>query len=136
MWPVSSLSVKPFIVCTGGEPLLQMDQAFVDELHHADFEIAIETNGTKIPPKGIDWICVSPKARAGLVLRSGNELKLIFPQEGAEPEKFLDLDFQNFLLQPMDGPNVATNTKLAVKYCLDHPRWRLSLQTHKILAIP
>ncbi|MDY3551371.1 7-carboxy-7-deazaguanine synthase [Gemmata sp. JC717] len=135
-WPSASAHTRPFVVCTGGEPLLQMNQELVDELHLAGFEVAIETNGTRLPPEGIDWICVSPKARAELVLRKGNELKLIFPQPGAEPERFAGLDFQNFLLQPMDGPDAAANTRLAVAYCLAHPQWRLSIQTHKILAIP
>jgi 7-carboxy-7-deazaguanine synthase (Cx14CxxC type) len=135
LWPVSGSSVRPFVVCTGGEPLLQLDQQLVDELHRFDFEIAVETNGTRTAPEGIDWICVSPKARADLVLRAGNELKLIFPQDGAEPEKFINLDFQHFFLQPMDGPQAATNTRLATDYCLANPRWRLSLQTHKFLGI-
>jgi 7-carboxy-7-deazaguanine synthase len=126
----------PFVVCTGGEPLLQLDQALVDELHAAGFEIALETNGTLLPPKGIDWICVSPKAEAELALRSGNELKLIFPQKGAEPERYARLDFQFFLIQPMDGPALAANTRLAVEFCLANPRWRLSLQTQKLLGIP
>jgi 7-carboxy-7-deazaguanine synthase (Cx14CxxC type) len=126
----------PFVVCTGGEPLLQLDDAAVDALHARGFEIAVETNGTRVPPKGVDWICVSPKAGADLVLKSGNELKLVFPQIGAEPERFEHLDFQRFYLQPMDGPDVVRNTQLAMKYCLEHPRWRLSLQTHKLLGIP
>lgn len=137
MWRSPAImSGTPFIVLTGGEPLLQLDQLLVDELHTAGFEIAVETNGTRIPPNGIDWICVSPKAGADLVIRSGDELKLIFPQEGAEPERYSRLDFQYFFLQPMDGPDVARNTRLAVEFCLEHPQWRLSLQTHKILAIP
>jgi 7-carboxy-7-deazaguanine synthase (Cx14CxxC type) len=137
VWPApATMTGPPFVVLTGGEPLLQLDQLLVDELHAAGVEIAIETNGTRIPPKRIDWICVSPKARADLVLRSGNELKLIFPQDGAEPERYAGLDFQFFLLQPMDGPDVARNTRLAVEFCLAHPQWRLSLQTQKILAIP
>jgi 7-carboxy-7-deazaguanine synthase len=136
-WPTAtSMPGRPFVVCTGGEPLLQMDQTLVDEFHHAGLEIAIETNGTRQPPRGIDWVCVSPKARADLVLRAGNELKLIFPQEGAEPERYAGLDFQFFLLQPMDGPDLARNTRRAVEFCLSHPQWSLSLQTHKILSIP
>lgn len=134
LWPASD--GVPFVVCTGGEPLLQLDQPLVDELHAAGFEIALETNGTLLPPQGIDWICVSPKAGAELALRSGNELKLIFPQEGTEPERYSSLDFQFFLVQPMDGPELARNTRLAVEFCLAHPRWRLSLQTHKLLGIP
>lgn len=136
-WPIADrMPGSPFVVCTGGEPLLQMNQALVDELHLAGFEIAIETNGTRLPPQGIDWICVSPKAKANLILRSGNELKLIFPQEGAEPERYAKLDFQFFFLQPMDRPDTAQNTRRAVEFCLAHPQWRLSLQTHKFLGIP
>jgi 7-carboxy-7-deazaguanine synthase len=120
----------------GGEPLLQLDQALVGALHHRSFEIAIETNGTQLPPPDIDWICVSPKAQAELVLRSGHELKLIFPQRGAEPENFGRLDFQHFFLQPMDSPARDRNTQLAIQYCLEHPQWRLSLQAHKLLGIP
>jgi 7-carboxy-7-deazaguanine synthase (Cx14CxxC type) len=125
-----------FVVCTGGEPLLQLDAALVNAFHEGGFEVAIETNGTRLPPPGIDWICVSPKAEAELVLRSGHELKLIYPQPGAEPERYVDLDFRHFMLQPMDGPARAENTQRAVAYCLAHPQWRLSLQTHKILGIP
>jgi 7-carboxy-7-deazaguanine synthase (Cx14CxxC type) len=126
---------RRFVVCTGGEPLLQLDDALVDALHAEDFEIAIETNGTQPAPPGIDWICVSPKAGAELVLRAGNELKLIFPQPGAEPARYEGLAFDHFLLQPMDGPARVANTELAVRYCLEHPRWRLSLQTHKLIGI-
>lgn len=133
-WPGSH--GKPFVVCTGGEPLLQMDDALVTALHQLGFEIAIETNGTIQPPAGIDWITVSPKAGAELVLDHGDELKLIYPQAGAEPIHFERLDFRLFLLQPMDGTERERNTKLAVRYCLDHPQWRLSLQTHKIIGIP
>jgi 7-carboxy-7-deazaguanine synthase len=132
----SSARVRPLVVCTGGEPLLQLDEELVAAFHNANFEIAIETNGTKFPPPGIDWICVSPKAGADLVLNSGHELKLIFPQQGAEPEIFDKLDFQHFFLQPMDGPSRELNTRLAIQYCLEHPQWRLSLQTHKMLGIP
>lgn len=127
---------RPFIVCTGGEPLLQIDDALVAALHDAGFEIAIETNGTLEPPAGIDWICVSPKAEAALVLRRGDELKLVFPQEGAPPEQYAALEFEHFSLQPMDGPDHARNTALAVAYCRAHPQWRLSVQTHKLLGIP
>ena len=122
-------------MCTGGEPLLQLDQNLVDSLHRLNFEVAIETNGTRRPPRGLDWICVSPKAGTELVLRSGDELKLVFPQTGADPEEFQKLDFKHFLLQPMDGPDRERNTQLAVQYCLRHPRWRLSLQTHKFIGI-
>jgi 7-carboxy-7-deazaguanine synthase len=126
----------PLVVCTGGEPLLQLDEILVTALHEYGFEIAIETNGTQLPPAGIDWICMSPKAGTNLVLQHGNELKLIFPQQGAAPAQFIDLDFQHFFLQPMDGPQRVRNTHLAVQYCLTHPQWRLSLQTHKLLGIP
>jgi 7-carboxy-7-deazaguanine synthase (Cx14CxxC type) len=124
-----------FVVCTGGEPLLQMTAEFVAALHERDFKIAIETNGTRLPPAGIDWICVSPKANAELTLRQGNELKLIYPQAGAEPERYAELEFAHFFLQPMDGPERERNTQLAVRYCLAHPKWRLSLQTQKVLGI-
>jgi 7-carboxy-7-deazaguanine synthase len=132
----SSAGTRPLVVCTGGEPLLQLDEELLRAFHDANFEVAIETNGTKLPPPSIDWICVSPKAGAELALTSGHELKLIFPQPGAEPEHFDGLDFRHFFLQPMDGPSRDLNTRLAVEYCLEHPQWRLSLQTHKILGIP
>jgi 7-carboxy-7-deazaguanine synthase (Cx14CxxC type) len=136
-WPaLYSEAARPLVVCTGGEPLLQMDAALVHALHEADFEIALETNGTILPPPGIDWVCVSPKAGTDLVVREGDELKLIFPQSEAEPERFEGLAFCHFFLQPMDGPEREQNTRLAVRYCLEHPRWRLSLQTHKFLGIP
>jgi 7-carboxy-7-deazaguanine synthase (Cx14CxxC type) len=124
-----------FVVLTGGEPLLQVDDALVDALHRAGFEIAVETNGTMEAPAGLDWICVSPKAGNELKLRAGHELKLVYPQAGAEPHLFEDLAFDCFSLQPMDGPEVARNTAEAVAYCMAHPRWRLSLQTHKHLGI-
>jgi 7-carboxy-7-deazaguanine synthase (Cx14CxxC type) len=124
------------VVCTGGEPLLQLDAPLVDAMHHAGFRVAIETNGTQAAPSGIDWICVSPKAGAPLVLDRGDELKLVFPQEGALPPAFERLAFAHFFLQPMDGPEKARNTRLAVDYCLAHPRWRLSLQSHKLIGIP
>ena len=136
-WPaVSSPGARPLVVCTGGEPLLQLDAAAIDALHAAGFEVAVETNGTQPAPPGLDWICVSPKAGAPLVLTSGHELKLVFPQEGAEPERYGGLAFRQFFLQPMDGPALAANTARAVDYCLRHPEWRLSLQTHKLLGIP
>ena len=136
-WPaINADRAHSLVVCTGGEPLLQLDALLIDALHAAGFEIAIETNGTQRAPRGIDWICVSPKAGTDLVLRTGDELKLIFPQEGAHPSRFEDLDFRHFFLQPMDGPVRERNTQLAVQYCLEHPRWRLSLQTHKLLGIP
>jgi 7-carboxy-7-deazaguanine synthase len=136
-WPANvSARAHKLVVCTGGEPLLQMDAAIVSALHAHDFEIAIETNGTQLPPSDIDWICVSPKVGAPLVLTSGNELKLVYPQLGGEPEHFADLDFEQFFLQPMDGPDRERNTELALAYCLAHPQWRLSIQTHKLLGIP
>lgn len=127
---------KPYAVCTGGEPLLQIDDALVAALHAHGFEIGIETNGTLLPPAGIDWICVSPKADSELKLRKGNELKLIYPQARGEPERYASLDFAHFFLQPMDGPERDANTRAATAYCLAHPKWRLSLQTHKLLGIP
>ena len=136
-WPAPSSSLsRPLVVCTGGEPLLQLDEELVAAFHAAGFEVAIETNGTRACPPGVDWICVSPKAGAELVLLAGHELKLIFPQPGAEPILYEQLDFQYFFLQPMDGPAREANTQLAVQYCLEHPQWRLSLQTHKLLGIP
>jgi 7-carboxy-7-deazaguanine synthase len=143
-WPrPSSMSApskheRPLVVCTGGEPLLQLDEALVDALHAAGFEIAVETNGTQVPPRGVDHVCVSPKAGATLVLREGTELKLVYPQREpeAQPEQFQELDFEHFFLQPMDGPERAVNTERALRYCLEHPQWRLSLQTHKLLGIP
>jgi 7-carboxy-7-deazaguanine synthase len=136
-WPVNvSARARKLVVCTGGEPLLQMDDAVVAALHARGFEIAVETNGTQQPPAHIDWICVSPKVGAPLVLTSGNELKLVYPQAGGEPERFEALDFEQFFLQPMDGPERERNTELALAYCLSHPQWRLSIQTHKLLGIP
>jgi len=125
-----------FVVCTGGEPLLQLDAPLVQALHAAGFEIAVETNGTQQPPPGLDWLTVSPKAGAALLLETGDELKLVYPQAGAEPERFAGLAFRHFFLQPMDGPERERNTRLALAYCLEHPQWRLSLQTHKLLNIP
>jgi 7-carboxy-7-deazaguanine synthase len=136
-WPANaSARARKFVVCTGGEPLLQLDAAAVRALHAEGFEVAVETNGTQLPPEGVDWLCVSPKARAELRLRRGSELKLVFPQLGAEPERYADLDFEHFFLQPMDGPDRERNTELALAYCLSHPQWRLSIQTHKLLGIP
>ena len=125
-----------FIVCTGGEPLLQLDEEAIEALHAEGFTVAVETNGTVKAPAGLDWICVSPKAGAPLVIDRADELKLVYPQPGAPPEEFEDLGFDRLLLQPMDGPDRARNTTLAVDYCKAHPRWRLSLQTHKYLGIP
>jgi 7-carboxy-7-deazaguanine synthase (Cx14CxxC type) len=136
-WPAES-GGKRFVVCTGGEPLLQIDAALIAALRAQGFEIAVETNGTISAPPGIDWICVSPKAATELVQRSGDELKLVFPQVEveADPAQFEGLAFTHFFLQPMDGPRREGNTQLALVYCLEHPRWRLSLQTHKLLGIP
>ena len=133
-WPAAA-GGRPYVVCTGGEPLLQLDQPLVEALHARGFEVAVETNGTQVPPDGLDWICVSPKARAPLQLQGGNELKLVFPQPGLDPANFEPLAFDHFFLQPMDGPARAENTHAALAYCLAHPRWRLSLQTHKLLGI-
>jgi len=124
-----------FAVLTGGEPLLQVDDALVTALHGRGFAIAVETNGTLAPPDGIDWICVSPKADANLRIRKGHELKLVYPQAENRPEDFAGLAFERFSLQPMDGPDLAENTKAAIDYCLRHPQWRLSVQTHKALGI-
>ena len=133
-WPAGTHDYR-LVVCTGGEPLLQLDAAAVDAFHAEGFEVAVETNGTREPPAGLDWICVSPKARAELVLRRGNEIKLVYPQPGLEPGQFESLAFDQFFLQPMDGPALADNTRAALAYCLEHPRWRLSIQTHKLLGI-
>lgn len=135
-WPPEHPTGTRFVVCTGGEPLLQLDRELIDALHVHEFEIAVETNGTVEAPVGLDWICVSPKADAPLVQTSGDELKLVFPQGKAMPGQFEGLDFKNFFLQPMDGPERETNTQLALQYCMAHPKWRLSLQTHKLLGIP
>lgn len=135
-WPKGNGGGKPYVVCTGGEPLLQVDSQLIDALHDREFEIAVETNGTVEAPEGLDWVCVSPKAGAQLVQRSGDELKLVFPQVGVEPAQFEGLAFRHFFLQPMDGPDRAANTDKAVRFCMAHPKWRLSLQTHKIVGIP
>ena len=135
LWPKENKIGQPYVVCTGGEPLLQLDQNAVDAFHAKGFQVAIETNGTIETPKGIDWICMSPKAGTEIIVTKGNELKLIFPQVGAEPELFENLDYENFFLQPMDGLAIEENTKLTLRYCLEHPQWNLSLQTHKLLDI-
>ncbi len=132
-WPGGG---KPYVVCTGGEPLLQLDVAAIEALHAKGFEVAVETNGTQPALEGLDWICVSPKADAPVVLTKGHELKLVFPQPAAMPERFESLDFENFYLQPMDGLLKNKNTRAAIDYCLAHPQWKLSLQTHKLLGIP
>ena len=129
-------NAQRFVVCTGGEPLLQLDSPLITALHARDFAVAVETNGTLHAPQGLDWICVSPKANADLVLTQGDELKLVFPQDGAIPELYAAMDFRYFFLQPMDNDDQASNSRLAVDYCLIHPQWRLSVQTHKYLGIP
>lgn len=133
-WPAGS-GGTPYVVCTGGEPLLQLDSALIDALHAEGFEIAVETNGTIAAPDGIDWICVSPKAGSPLLQTRGNELKLVYPQATQLPETVAHLQFDTFYLQPMDGPELATNTRAAIAYCMAHPRWRLSVQTHKVVNI-
>jgi 7-carboxy-7-deazaguanine synthase (Cx14CxxC type) len=132
-WPGSA--AHRFVVCTGGEPLLQLDPRAIEALHARGFRVAIETNGSLAPPPGIDWTCVSPKGDVALVVDSGDELKLIFPQPKAPPERFEQLDFDHFFLQPMDGPARERHVRAAIEYCLAHPRWRLSLQTHKMIGI-
>lgn len=135
LWPMNRGGNR-YVVFTGGEPLLQLDRALIDAMHLLDFEVAVETNGTIAAPAGIDWICVSPKAGASLVQRQGHELKLVYPQVGAEPEKFEALSFENFLLQPMWGDQTKKNMSDAARYCMEHPRWHLSVQTHKWIGIP
>jgi 7-carboxy-7-deazaguanine synthase (Cx14CxxC type) len=138
-WPSSPAGEKsgtPLVVCTGGEPMLQLDDGLVQALHAAGFRVAIETNGTLPVLPSLDWVCVSPKAGAPLVQRSGDELKLVYPQASLSPTELEGLAFSHFYLQPMDGPNLAVNTRLTVGYCLQHPKWRLSLQTHKLLGLP
>jgi 7-carboxy-7-deazaguanine synthase (Cx14CxxC type) len=137
-WPAdASPRARKLVVCTGGEPLLQLDEAAIDALHARGFDVAVETNGTQPAPRGLDHICVSPKANAPLVLRAGTELKLVYPQvePDAQPERFTDLEFTHFYLQPMDGPDGAANVRAALAYCLAHPQWKLSLQVHKMLEI-
>lgn len=137
-WPDSAGRARPYLVCTGGEPLLQLDEAAIDALHAAGFEIGVETNGTLPAPRGIDWLCVSPKADAALQQTSGDELKLVYPQPeaAAQPDQFVDLEFDHFFLQPLDDNERESNTRAALRYCLDHPQWQLSLQTHKLIGIP
>ena len=136
-WPRAARGARPYLVCTGGEPLLQLDDALLRGFHDAGFEVGVETNGTIAAPAGIDWLCVSPKGDAPLMQRSGDELKLVYPQAEpeAQPENFVDLDFEYFYLQPLDDPDREENTRRALQYCLEHPRWQLSLQTHKLLGI-
>jgi 7-carboxy-7-deazaguanine synthase len=135
LWP-SSYSASKFVVFTGGEPLLQLDRALIESMHACGFEIAIETNGTLPVPEGVDWVCVSPKVGAELVARRGNELKVVIPQANQHIEDYESLDFEHFYLQPMDGPDAERNTRLAIEMCKRHPKWKLSLQTHKLLQIP
>jgi 7-carboxy-7-deazaguanine synthase (Cx14CxxC type) len=137
VWPVGEAGTQKYVVCTGGEPLLQLDAEAIDALHEAGFEVGVETNGTVAAPEGIDWLCVSPKGRATVEQRSGNELKLVYPQleEEAQPALFEELHFDNFFLQPLHDEKIDANTRAAIDYCLAHPRWRLSLQTHKIIGI-
>ncbi|MBZ4418756.1 7-carboxy-7-deazaguanine synthase [Myxococcus sp. RHSTA-1-4] len=135
-WPQTHAEEQaPMVVCTGGEPLLQLDVPLLDALHARGFFVAVETNGTKPVPEEVDWVCVSPKAGSELLQRTGNELKLVFPQPGFEPGQFVDLGFTHFILQPMDGPNRTHNTELALRYCLEHPKWKLGLQMHKMVGI-
>jgi 7-carboxy-7-deazaguanine synthase len=133
-WPHPGLG-RPLVVCTGGEPLLQLDEPAIEALHARGFEVAVETNGTQPAPEGLDWVCVSPKAGSTLVLTKGSELKLVYPQPGASPEQFAQLDFKHFFLQPMDNLLQRQNTRAVVDYCLAHPQWRLSVQTHKVVGI-
>jgi 7-carboxy-7-deazaguanine synthase (Cx14CxxC type) len=136
-WQVEGRSPsRPLVVCTGGEPMLQLNEPLVAALHAAGFEVAVESNGTIPAVAGIDWLCVSPKANAPLAQLSGDELKLVYPQSGGEPERYAALSFRHFFLQPMDGPEVQRNTELAAQYCLENPQWRLSLQTHKLVGLP
>ncbi len=136
LWNDGKNTGKPYVVCTGGEPLLQLDEAMIDAFHAEGLEVAIETNGTIVAPKNVDWICMSPKANTEIVLTKGNELKLVFPQVNAEPHRYEHLDFEHFFLQPMDNENQAENIKATLDFCLKNPKWRLSLQTHKWLNIP
>ena len=135
LWPINN-DEKPFVVCTGGEPLLQLDQFFVDEIHKNGFEIAIETNGTYLPPDKIDWICVSPKNNTNLIIKNGDELKFVYPQSNFEPQQFENFNFNHFFIQPMDGINYNKNIKMSKKFIEKNPKWKLSLQTHKILGFP
>ena len=136
-WPggVAGAAGRPYVVCTGGEPLLQLDDALVEAFHARGFEVAVETNGTQPAPAGLDWICVSPKADAPLLLTAGDELKLVYPQPRALPERFAGLAFDHFFLQPMDGPERRDHTRAATDYCMAHPQWRLGVQMHKIVGI-
>lgn len=136
-WPTDAADSAPYVVCTGGEPLLQLDADAIDAIHSAGFEIGVESNGTLVAPDGIDWLCISPKANAELVQTNGDELKLVYPQveEEAQPARFSTLEFQHFFLQPKDCAEIEKNTSLTIQYCLEHPQWKLSIQTHKLLGI-
>jgi 7-carboxy-7-deazaguanine synthase (Cx14CxxC type) len=136
-WPADAEGDSPYVVCTGGEPLLQLDDKLIAALHEAGFEIGVESNGTLAAPDGIDWLCISPKGKAKLAQTSGHELKLVYPQVEAEaqPERFVDLQFEHYFLQPLDDPELEANTRRTIEYCLAHPRWKFSLQTHKVLGI-
>ena len=134
LWPPEH-AARPFVVCTGGEPLLQLDEPLITALHAAGFAIAIETNGTRPVPAGVDWVCVSPKAGAPVVVTAGDELKLVHPQTGAEPDRFVELEFRHFSLQPMDGPDLERHADLVARYCAEHPRWVVSRQMHKVVGI-
>jgi 7-carboxy-7-deazaguanine synthase (Cx14CxxC type) len=136
LWPEHDITTRPYIVCTGGEPLLQLDDHLINTLHDLGCDVAIETNGTVLAPANIDWICMSPKANTKIVLNRGDELKIIYPQKGVNPEDYESLAFNYYYLQPMDGPDLAENTRLSLEYCMKHPQWKLSLQVHKILQIP
>jgi 7-carboxy-7-deazaguanine synthase len=134
LWP-DQIGSKPYVVCTGGEPLLQLDEELIFEIKKYNFEIAIETNGTFNVPKGVDWVCLSPKPNTNILVAKGNELKFVFPQQDLQPDSFQNFDFEYFYIQPMDGVDILENIQKAIKYCLDNPKWRLSLQTHKQLGI-
>lgn len=137
IWPGQAAGSRPYVVCTGGEPLLQLDEPAINALHAAGFEVGVESNGTIAAPDGIDWLCISPKANAPLVQQSGNELKLVYPQSesAAQPENFEALNFDHFFLQPLHDENIDEHTRASIDYCLAHPHWKLSLQTHKIIGI-
>jgi 7-carboxy-7-deazaguanine synthase len=135
LWPANS-DVNPYIVCTGGEPMLQLDDQFITEMHNRDIEIAIETNGTQKIPEGIDWVCMSPKANTEILVQGGDEIKLVFPQAGIDPADFVNYDFQHYFIQPMDSPDIDSNILACIEYCSENPKWKLSIQTHKLLNIP
>ncbi|MEM6900422.1 MAG: 7-carboxy-7-deazaguanine synthase [Pseudomonadota bacterium] len=136
IWSTHATGGTPYVICTGGEPLLQLDPPLIEELHQRGFEVGVETNGTIAAPAGLDWICVSPKANATMLQTSGNEIKLVYPQPLAMPDRFEEMEFENFFLQPMDGPDSAQNVEATADYCMKNPKWRLSLQTHKLIGLP